>query len=330
MGVEDMELDSPDSSDQTIDTDAASTDTSAPEPNANSSSASEGEKRDLLSVVRDAARPENGDSAPPAGQDNSGQAEQASRAEGDKQAPPGPDDENFTDVPFHKHPRMKQLIEQRNQFRQGAEQYGRMQEFLQTNNVGAEEAADALILAALIKTDPDKAWAQLKPVVQDLLQRTGHVLPPDLMANVKAGKMSKEVALEVSRSRAAVANAQGQAQIRQTQTEREMQVRQVNSIREAVGSWESQTLTRDPDFAAMQVAVQKELAWIHRNEGVANTPQAAVAQVQRAYDEVRKNSRPAQQRPQKRGMPQGRVSGGQPTLAPKSILEIVQSAGSSG
>ena len=194
MGVETPDSASPDES--TASQDAALVDLDQVESAEGSSPAGEGEKFDLLSVVRNAVQKPADDAASPAGQEQSDQPKAAEPES--KPEPKEPDDETFSDVPFHAHPRFKQLVAQRNQYREGAKQFEQVQSFLREQGLTSEDAADALIQRALMKSNPVEAWKQLKPAIQQLLIAAGEVLPEDLKARVGRGEMTRDAALEFS------------------------------------------------------------------------------------------------------------------------------------
>lgn len=105
----------------------------------------------------------------PAAAAPSAEGEEAGEAAGDPAPAKAADDENFSDVPFNQHPRFKQLVRQRNEFRVDAERYNNVQTYIDQQGLSAEEAADGLLIMGLMKTDPAKAWEMLKPRVQTLL-----------------------------------------------------------------------------------------------------------------------------------------------------------------
>src|SRR5690606_18515796 len=81
------------------------------------SSPAEQDEKTILSVVRDAAMPEA--VAAPSAAENSDHQDEPTQAE--------PDNENFGDVPFHQHPRFRELIQQRNDLRTPAESYRKIE-----------------------------------------------------------------------------------------------------------------------------------------------------------------------------------------------------------
>lgn len=325
QGVEDPETNSPDVS--TEQDGVSEAQESTVNETAESSPADEGERSfDLLSVVRDATRgeeEESDDAASPADEESGDATEEGASEEAESKAQP--DDEDFSDVPFNKHPRFKQLIEQRNEARKGAQQFEQVQTFLNEQGINAEEAADALQLRALMKHNPTEAWKKLKPIAQELLVQAGEVLPDDLKQRVQKGELSRDAALEVSRHRAQTGSMERQRSYEQQLAQQREHEGRVAGVRNSVASWEQQTRDRDADFDRKVEPLQREIAWIHRQEGMPTTPEAAREQLQRAYDAVNKRVSEARPRkPEKRPVTGGRAAGGNQAPAPKSILDVVQ------
>lgn len=311
-------------------TDAPIADTGAVDTGADSSPApkDEGEKFDLLSVVRSAVADTAEGSASPAGQEEGSDQPPAEQPPSGEQ-PKTADDENFSDVPFHAHPRFKQLVAQRNQYREGAQQYEKVQTFLAENGIEAEEAADFLVVRALMKHNPAEAWKQLKPLVQKLLVDAGEVLPSDLKQRVQQGEMTHAAAIELSRLRAQQESGRRAQTVQAEQAQQRQQAEHVRSIQQSVATWEQVTRQRDPDFEAKTEAMQKEILWLQKRDGMPKTPDDARKMVEAAYANVNKTmQRPVKQ--QVRPVTGGRVASGQPTAAPKSMLDVVRAARSSG
>lgn len=338
MEGENEELISPGSSEnQDFDAGAAS---ASPEPAADSSPADAGDsRRDLLSVVRDAVKPQDGNVASPARPEGSNPSHSD-----DAPAKPGSeqDDEKFSDVPFNSHPRFRQLVAQRNQYREAAKEYETVQNFLNANGVQPQEAANFLKIAALVKTDPQAAWAAIKPIAKQLLDKTGQTLTQDLQQQVRAGKLTREAAMEISRLRAQNQTTQEVQQFRTQQAEREQTQRAQKAVLDTVANTERELATNDPDFSVKSEEIQKEILWLQRKHVSDRkgpmTPQVARQMVLDAHGAVSRRMAPAALN---RGRDQsgrfapatmgaGRVAGGQQAAAPKSMLDLVRSARSSG
>lgn len=241
----------------------------------------EGE-RSTIDVVKDVVgerKPEAGSS--PEGQKEGAEANQTAAQDAKKQ-----DNENYLDVPFHKHPRFQQLLGEKKSFQVDAERYRNVQGFLTQNGVSPDEAAGALEIVALVKTDPEKAWTAIKPIVQDLLVRIGEVLPEDLKARVASGELTQEAAQEISRHRGKAASVEASRTFDQQRREREQQQSHAQSLYDAATAWEADKQAKDPNFAAKQESLQKELLWLHRTEGKADTPDKVRDQLNRAWMKV--------------------------------------------
>lgn len=247
---------------------------------ANSSDATGEEDKDLLSVVRDVVdknKPKS-DPASPADGDEDGDR-------GDKQAKK-PDDESYTDVPFHKHPRFQHLLRKSKTFEQDAIRYQNVQNFITQQGLNADEAAELLIVGGLRKTDPVATWQRIKPWVQQLLVDAGEVLPDDLQQRVQSGELSREAAYEISRTKAAHQSMQTTATFRQQQEEQRRQQETGAAITGAAQSWEAERRERDPNFDAKIEPLMKEVAWLQAREGKPKTPEGVREQLQKAYKAV--------------------------------------------
>jgi hypothetical protein len=297
----------------------ANGDTADQQKPATSSSAT-GEEDDLLNVVRDVVTESRQEKASPATGEENGQTT-------DNQQQKEQDDEGYTDVPFHKHPRFQQLLRQRNGFKQDAERYNNVQSFLDNQGLSAEEAADGLTIMGLIKNNPVEAWKQLKPTVQKLLVAAGEVLPTDLQQMVQEGKMDQAAALEVSRARAGVAASQTQQSFAQQRDTDRRQRESASAITGAADDWETRRRRNDPNFDAKFEPLQKEILFLQQKEGRPTTPDGVKDQLDRAYKAVSDQFKPApvqqQRKPAIRPVRGGEVAG-RTDPANMSTLDIIR------
>lgn len=303
--------------------DANDTATDTPADTEAASSPATGEDASLLDVVRDAVAESRGqETAPPATAENDGQET------GDQPTAKEPDNEAFSDVPFHKHPRFQQLLRQRNSFKQDAESHRQVQSFIENNGLSNEEVADGLVIMGLMKHSPVEAWKRLKPTIQNLLIAAGEVLPDDLRAMVEAGQMDSAAALEVSRARAGVSSMQVHQDFQQQRMQRQQHTQASQALAESANGWEDRRRRNDPNFEAKLVPLQKEILFLQRTEGMPNTPQGVVAQLEKAYKNVNAQVRPAvpaasQRKPAIKPVTGGQVAGNQrPENA--STLDIIR------
>lgn len=251
---------------------------------ASSSDAQDGTEgqRETIDVVRDVV----GERKPEAGSSPEGQKEGAEADPKAAQAAKEPDNENYSDVPFHKHPRFQTLLREKKSFETDATRYRNVQGFLNKSGVSADEAAGALEIVALTKTDPEKAWAAIKPIVQDLLVKIGEVLPEDLKSRVASGELTQEAAQEISRHRGKAATVEQGRTFEQQQREKADKEAHAKSITDAADAWEADKSAKDPNFAAKRESLFKELNWIFVQEGKADTPEKVRDQLNRAFQKV--------------------------------------------
>lgn len=278
------------------------------------------EGEDTLSVVRDVvgkerAKPEAASSA---------DSVEAGKEPGAKATTKEPDNENYSDVPFNKHPRFQGLLGELKELRPDAQRYRNVETFISEQGLDAAEAADTLRLAGLAKTNPAAAWKELLPWVQKVAEAAGELLPTDLKQMVSEGKMTPEAAAEVSRARAQVKSTEAHTAWSQQRAEQSRMEQARTSILTAAQSWETERRSRDPNFTAKLPAIRKEVVWLQDQEGKPNTPEGVRAQLQKAYEAVAPAAKPAPRpRPAIRPLPGGQVNG---NIRPEasSTLDIVR------
>jgi hypothetical protein len=289
------------------------------------SSSAEGvaKEKDTSSIVRDvvdAAKKAKTVAASPAEGDETG-------ADAGATPPKEEDNENFSDVPFGKHRRFKELLRQRNEFKVDATEYRKIQSFLDSSGMSGAEAAEGLQTLARIKTDPAGALEQARPFLQKWLAAAGAVLPEDLSQRVKAGQMTEAHALELSRTRAEAESLRARGTFDQQRRERQAETSRQQAIVSAATDWEADRRRRDPNFDAKEGQLKKEIAYLIAIEGRPNTPEGVKDQLQRAYKAAGPAPAavvpPTQQRPAKTP-----VTGGSPPGSarpePKSTLDIIR------
>lgn len=315
-----------------VGTDGAGSD--AGESNAAPASEAAGETKDegLLSVIRDAVDPSK---KPEAAAASPAEGEEGEGDKPDPNAPKKEDDEDYSDVPFNKHPRFRKLLAERNGFKADAGEYQKVQTFLKSEGLSAQEAGDLLVTGALAKRDPAKAWQMVLPWVQNLAKAAGEVLSPELEQMVRDGAMTQEAAFEVSRARAGVAASTATRSFEQQRAEQTQQEQAAADLRNSAVTWEQERRERDPNFDAKVEPILKELAWRRSQGEIAQTPEEARKQLNDIYKVVNAAmTPPATPAPRPAAPPARRelkpVTGGSVAgnarPAPKTMLEVVQQA----
>lgn len=292
---------------------------------ANSSDAADDAKETTASVVRNVVD-EREEAPKAAGSSPEGEEE---LEDASATAPKEPDNVDYADVPFHKHPRFQQLLRAKKDAEVDAVRYRNVETFLERSGLAADEAADGLEVLGLAKTDPVSAWERVKPWVEKLAIAAGAIMPPDLQQRVQAGELTREAAIELSHSRAKVNSYTAKQQFDQQQAERRQQTEYQSSIIGAATNWEAERKLKDPNFDAKVVSLQKEIAYLHATEGRPTTPQGVVDQCNRAYKAVNTAFRATAPAPAPQRRPAvAPITGGQAaapaTAAPRSTLDIIR------
>src|SRR5690606_39093410 len=111
------------------------------------------------------------------------------------------------------------------------------------------------------------------PTIQQLAIAAGEVLPDDLRQRVQAGEVSREVAMDLSRQRAANQSLTARQEWERNNSQQRQVVELQQQIGSTVTSWESERRARDPNFEAKLPAIEREVAWLQSKEGKPRDPQ---------------------------------------------------------
>jgi hypothetical protein len=206
------------------------------------------------------------------------------------------DDEDYSDVPFHKHPRFQHLLRKSKTFEEDAGRYRNVQTFMDENGITAQETADAFqFMAAVKQGDYAGAWNMIKPTVQELLVRAGEVLPDDLKQDVADGSISQERAVELSRERAKAKSFEQGRSFDQQRQQRSQQQQAAQQLHGTAVGWARDRARKDPQFDAKQPLLMKEVNWLQSQSrgkegfdqfGIPLTPEGVKAQLEEAYKNV--------------------------------------------
>jgi hypothetical protein len=288
---------------------------------------------DLLSVVKSAVEPAPGPAESSAAEGEEGKSE-AEAEEGADKAKSEEDAEDDSKLPFHNHPRWKEVVAERNELRPDAERYRNIAGFMEANSLTGEEVADGFDIMAKLKSgDPEQLSAALEwlePRVNFLREQLGLTLPEDLRDKVEAGLIDEDTAKEVARTRATSTLASERLKARETADSEAEAARQraatAQAMATAVEGWEQRIRTTDPDYARKAELVETTCRAIVQREGKApTTPEEAVALADRALAEVNRQFTAALPPPRAvKPTPQGSST---PTVAePKTLREAIAAA----
>ena len=299
------------------------------EQEAPTSSADSETEEDLLSVVQSAIEGDETEAAESQsveeyeGDDDEAEADLLETSTED-------DDGEVSDrgpVPYD---RFQKVISQKNEYKEGHEQYQKITGYLSSNNINAEEASTGLQIMALMKNDPHKALEALTPYMESLQKVTGNVMPDDIRARVDDGYMDEDAGRELARARAD-ADRLRQSNERVVEAQQQEQSNQhLERLAQTVTSWEMKTRQQDPDFDLKQDEIDDRVRVLVAERGRPSTDEDAIALANEAYKAV--NDRFRQRSGGKKPMrtASGGKLGGTPTPEPNSLLEAVQNAMATG
>jgi hypothetical protein len=218
---------------------------------------------------REAATPAEG-----AGQEAAGRPAAAAGAEEGKAG-----EEDDSRLPFHNHPRWKQVLGERDAFRRSHEMLGGLERAMVSSGVAPEEFRTGVEIMALMRTDPASALARLAPYVDALREVTGDILPEDLGQDLDKGAITEGHAKELARLRQRDALSAAKAE----EGARHAHALMVHQAVDAITGWERQWLAKDPDYARKQPFVSDAIKAVIRERGFPST----VAETVRLANEVR-------------------------------------------
>lgn len=295
-----------------------------------SSAATDAEQKDTLAVVRDvvATRPEpDATGSSPEGETKTDTPEPEPDPE-----PKQPDDADYSDVPFNKHPRFQHLLRKSRAFEADAQRYRSVETFLSENGLTGGEAAEALKIRALMKVDPVAAWEALRPFAQQVATAAGAILPPEIRQRVDAGELSLAAARELSAAQAGLKATETQREWERQRAAERQEAERRESLTDAATSWEQERRLRDPNFAEKENALHREVAYLQATEGRPTDAAGVLDQCNRAYKAVNAALRPTPVPPahaETRKPAVRPIVGGQVTAQPQqpaaaSTLDVIQ------
>ena len=261
------------------------------------------------------------------------QGQQAAQEQGD-----GQQTDDFSKLPFNKHPRFRELVKEKNtykaqmaEYEADAKQYRDIQSFMQTNGLTPEEVAESLGILAQAKTgDPAKAYELMLQRTQALAVMAGKQLPTDLEEKVEQGYIDRETAQDLHQQRV---SAERKAQLAQSQLDRrsqEDQRNQVNSMASAVSAWEQATKSSDPDFDLKAELVKDRVRAHVASYGMPKNAEQALKVSKDAYEAVTQTLLRVRGDKAPMRTAVGGKTNGSAAPEPKNLLDVIRRVSAGG
>lgn len=239
-------------------------------------------------------------------------------------------DPSLTDAtkppPFHEHPRWKEVLAERDALKAPAESYKKLQDYCNQYDIPAQEVDTMFEIAALMRTDPAKAYERLTPIVEAMEQHLGIRLPPDLEADVASAKKTPAQAEEVAKLRADAAQAKSQLKQAQTRQQQNSLREMTSSVQQWIGNKQRTDLSFKPKVNGSPDGLYEFVDALYSQLVTSKpptTPGEAVAYAEQAYNRastafgVRSTSKPVI----KKSIPSTRSST-TPSTKPKTLDEV--------
>lgn len=166
-----------------------------------------------------------------------------------------------------------------------AEQFDALERFATTNRLSADDVAETLQMAALIRTNPAAALQKLLPVVKTLMDATGEgEFPEDIAERVRLGYVTEADARRLHQAERQSALLQAQAAERAKaraaeEADNAFQTR-LKASTDAVNAWAGKKAT-DPDWPLRQDMVHQQMELECRRKGVVPGPEEAIQMLDR-------------------------------------------------
>lgn len=236
------------------------------------------------------------------------------------------DKEGDEKLPFHKHARFQELIQEKNAAKQEVEkvkplvdQATALNAFMRDNNIPLTDLQTHLQFMQTVRKNPSEALKILKPIYEQLAMLSGELISPELQAEVAAGTLSQERAQQIARAEASQRYSSWQQQ--QGQYGQQQQV--ADLVNGSIGLWTQTKQSIDPDLKTgtpLWEQVNLRLAAMPKF----NNANEAYQGCEKAYTEAKAflgKLRPVAQ--QNRRLPQSQQQNGNSNLVLKNDKDVI-------
>ena len=184
-------------------------------------------------------------------------------------------------VPFHNHPRWKEIVSERDTLKPKADQFEKITTFMSSNGLTANEVAEGFQIMALMKTNPAEAHKKISEYKAKLDVYVGEKLPDSIAKKVEDGFVDAESAKEL----AALKAEKELYYQRQAHAQEQHAIQAQTGMHSAVVNWEQQMKVKDPDWSTKEALITDRVRSLMISEQPA-TAEQAIALVERAYSQI--------------------------------------------
>jgi len=236
------------------------------------------------------------------------------------------EDLKSSDVPLGKIDRFREVIEEKNGYKQRAESLMQVEEHFRTlqnsaraSGMNEDQIAQYFELPMLMQNDPAKAYELIQGFQSDMAARYGMTVPDDLQKKVDDGYIDEESAQRLARAEAESRMTQQAMQAKQAEAEETARMATAQAVSSAVTSYEQQLANSDPDYQSKQKWLYEKLQVRKLASGLPESPEQAIEWVNEAYGEINETFKAMAPPPQpKRTLSSRGVN--QPSSAPPASM----------
>ncbi|MEI7652541.1 MAG: hypothetical protein WCJ96_11105, partial [Verrucomicrobiota bacterium] len=265
------------------------------------------------SDMTDAASSTVGTDSKSASSDQNADAKASDEADSSKQKT-----EAVEKLPFHNHPRWKEVQSELKEAKPAAEEYRKITSFMQSQGLTNQEVAEGFQIMALMKNNPAEAHKRISEYKSRLDAFVGEKLPDPIREKVDNGSIDPETAKEYAALLAQRQLEQQRAEYQQVEQARQSQ----DGMRNAVVNWEQQKKAKDPEWSTKEALITDRVRSLMASEQP-NTAEQAVALVERAYSQITDQLRRIAPQRQPINPVRSTTSSVSVNVAPKSLKEAV-------
>ncbi|CAB4182972.1 hypothetical protein UFOVP1533_32 [uncultured Caudovirales phage] len=221
-------------------------------------------------------------------------------------------------LPFHNHPRWKEVQSELKEAKPAAEEYRKITTYMQSNGLTPNEVAEGFQIMALMKNNPAEAHKRISEYKSRLDVFVGDKLPDPIREKVENGSIDPDTAKEYATLLAQQQLVQQRNEYAQGEYARQAQ----EGMRNAVVSWEQQKKSKDPEWSTKEALITDRVRSLMATEQP-NTAEQAVALVERAYSQITDQLRKFAPQRQPINPMRSTMSSVTATATPKSLKEAI-------
>lgn len=252
--------------------------------------------------------------------------EEVTELDGDQQLLKVLEDLKSSDVPLGKIERFREVIEEKNGYKQRAESLTQVEEHFRTlqnsaraSGMTEQQIAQYFELPMLMQNNPQAAYELIQGFQSDMANRYGMTMPEDIKQKVDDGYLDEETAQRLAKAEAESRMTKQMMEQRQAQAEETAKMATAQAVSSAVNSYEQQLRNTDPDFDAKRGWLMEKLQVRKMASGLPESPEQAIDWVNEAYGEINETFKKMAPPPQpKRTLSSRGVN--QPSSAPPASM----------